>query len=1238
MSMLLRDVIDIPEKAGAEDYVLRLTDSVEADHVDRTIADYVVTPALSEAFDAGLDLVSNALRERTSRGAFLAGSFGSGKSHYMAMLYALLRHNPLARAKEGLQPVVERHDDVLRQKRILPLTFHFLGATSMEQRLFDGYIDQVRALHPGSPLPALHQSDRLLADAEGFRSSVGDEAFFARLNASQGGDADDAWSSFLGATEWTRQRYDAARAAVAGDAARQELVTALTDTFFSSYTRQADYVDIDSGLAAISAHAKTLGYDAVVLFLDEVVLWLAFGVRDSDFFRRESQKLTKLVESGSGHRPIPLVSFVARQMDLRQWFADSGASGAQQEALDQAFKHQEGRFARIVLGDDNLAYVASQRLLRPKDDAARRELDEAFASLDRRTGVWDVLLDGVNTDEKHRGADEQTFRRTYPFSPALVSTLRSLAGVMQRERTALKVMQQMLVDRRDTLTIDDVVPVGDAFDLIVQGQTGQALDPQAAALFRSATRLYAEKIRPQILRTYSLTARDVEGGLPVPAGLVADERLAKTLLLSAVAPNVPALKGLTAQRLASLNHGSITSMVPNNEAVMVLGKVRDWAKHVPEIRVDRDSRDPVIAVQLADIDYESIIERARGEDNEGRRRELTKDLVARVLGITLGQTDMLGAHTIRTVWRGSSRDVDVVVGNVRDAGWLTDDHFTARPGTWRFVIDFPFDEPGHSSAEDLERIDRLLAANHASTTIVWLPRFFSEERMRDLRRLVLLNWLLDGTGERYSTYSDHLSETDRLQAKAILSANREALRLSLEQAIEVAYGAATPMNTQDVVVDAAYETVMTSLDRAFSPQPPLGGSLASAFQSVVKQAYDASFPGHPEFAPGDQEVRKVELGAVNQFVVKTLADPEHRVHLDGPHIVAIRRIANSLGVGQATETHFLMGDTHFGHWNMAFERALGARADADAPVSVAEARGWIDAIQPAAGLKDEVADLVILAWAALKRRAWFIRGAAIPAPSPGELRPEMEMRLQEMPTDDEWRAATALAGHVYGVSAGAFMTPAEVAGFADRVKTAVLDSQEHAHGLVRAVEEANRRVGLTGDTARLVTARTVVGLADRLRSLGGVTLIRALAAAEVAEPGVAGRSLKTAPDVGTAVARFPWERLDPIRAGASGEGASAAAAARILTTLREAIAANESTTSIAAALSDAEKSAYQWVVDQTLIDPPPPPGPGPGPTRSSKGQGRIRRGESSAAVTEELQRFLDAHRNEDVIVEWRTGG
>jgi len=37
VSVLLREVLDIPEQAGAEDYVLRLTDSIEPAVIARTV-------------------------------------------------------------------------------------------------------------------------------------------------------------------------------------------------------------------------------------------------------------------------------------------------------------------------------------------------------------------------------------------------------------------------------------------------------------------------------------------------------------------------------------------------------------------------------------------------------------------------------------------------------------------------------------------------------------------------------------------------------------------------------------------------------------------------------------------------------------------------------------------------------------------------------------------------------------------------------------------------------------------------------------------------------------------------------------------------------------------------------------------------------------------------------------------------------------------------------------------------
>src|SRR5439155_24194982 len=155
--------------------------------------EYVVTDALAGAFDDALGLVAEAVTSGVSRGAFLSGSFGSGKSHFMAVLHAVLRHDAAARGKRELQPVLASHDEVLLDRKVLPLAFHLLGAESMEQALFAGYLRQIRELHPDATLPALHRSDGILADAERQRDRSGDERFFADLNPGHS----DQWGPLL---------------------------------------------------------------------------------------------------------------------------------------------------------------------------------------------------------------------------------------------------------------------------------------------------------------------------------------------------------------------------------------------------------------------------------------------------------------------------------------------------------------------------------------------------------------------------------------------------------------------------------------------------------------------------------------------------------------------------------------------------------------------------------------------------------------------------------------------------------------------------------------------------------------------------------------------------------------------------------------------------------------------------------------------------------------------------------
>ena len=65
-------------------------------------------------------------------------------------------------------------------------------------------------------------------------------------------------------------------------------------TFYSSMADMANteyggYVDFDEGLRIMTEHAKALGYDAIILFLDELILWLASHLSDQNFIAKNIQ-------------------------------------------------------------------------------------------------------------------------------------------------------------------------------------------------------------------------------------------------------------------------------------------------------------------------------------------------------------------------------------------------------------------------------------------------------------------------------------------------------------------------------------------------------------------------------------------------------------------------------------------------------------------------------------------------------------------------------------------------------------------------------------------------------------------------------------------------------------------------------------------------------------------------------------------------------------------------------------
>ncbi|MEI7773923.1 MAG: DUF6079 family protein, partial [Verrucomicrobiota bacterium] len=165
MPTLLRDLIDIPEFVSKGDFVLKLTEGTDPSRARETLKNYVVTPELAVCFGEALKMVKTAVEGRTSKAAYLDGSFGAGKSHFMAVSHLLLAGNPEARSIPELGNQISAHAAWMEGKKFLMVPFHFLAAESIESALFKGYTDLVLKQFPNKPYPALVTSTALLQNA-----------------------------------------------------------------------------------------------------------------------------------------------------------------------------------------------------------------------------------------------------------------------------------------------------------------------------------------------------------------------------------------------------------------------------------------------------------------------------------------------------------------------------------------------------------------------------------------------------------------------------------------------------------------------------------------------------------------------------------------------------------------------------------------------------------------------------------------------------------------------------------------------------------------------------------------------------------------------------------------------------------------------------------------------------------------------------------------------------------------
>ena len=1155
---LLKDLINIPERVHQGDFVLQLSKGVT--EPEQTLRDYVVTPQLVDAFSNALGFIQQAVQSGGSKAAYLHGSFGSGKSHFMAVLNLLLAGNTQARSIPELADLVARHSWTHGRKFLL-VPYHMIGARDMESAILGQYAEYVRKKHPEAPVPGFYLAEGLFKDARELRARMGDEPFFAQLNKGAAGGGDGGWGEFDNG--WDSTSFEGAMLEQPNGEERSRLVGDLITQYFSAYRSLAgsgeSFVSLDDGLSIMSRHAQALGYDAVILFLDELVLWLASHAADVNFVSREGTKLVKLVEATNADRPVPLISFVARQRDLRDLVGENLAGSVQLQFSD-VLKHWEARFHRITLEDRNLPAIAEKRVLRPVDEVARQTMQATFDDVMKmRKDVLDTLLTTT--------ADREMFRKVYPFSPALVQTLIAVSAALQRERTALKLMLQLLVDRRADLELGQLIPVGDLYDAIAEGD--EPFSEGMRLHFDNAKRLQNQRLLPMLERQHGVTWEAIKLGQADPTAaknLRNDARLLKTLLLGALVPEVESLKGLTGQRLAALNHGTFRSPIPGREAQDVLRKCRDWASEIGEIKITED-QNPVISIQVTGVDIEPILRAAEANDNPGNRRKKIRETLFEQLSIQ----DAGGLFTTyEFLWRGTRREVEVLYENVRE---MTDDRLRGRSGAWSVVLDFPFDDANFGPADDLARLGAYRGGD--TQTLVWLPSFLSNKALADLGRLVVLDYILQG--ERFDNYAAHLSFVDRVQAKALARNQFEQLRHKLKSQLEVAYGiSAEPRDAVSNPLTADQQ--FRSLDPTLSPRPPVGADFRSAFESLLGQLFAHQFPAHPEF---DTEIKASVVKKVWPEVQKAIESSGQRGFVqDASTRKLVRAVVNPCQLGQMGETHLLIEP----HWQSRF--AQSHAREGGGPITVAKLRRWIDTPAPM-GLPIELQNLIILAYAASTNRRFTLRGGPI-EPTIESLSDEFELREQALPIPADWDTALLRAASLFGLTLAQTLNAANVGRLVDEVKQAANSKREAVGRLVAQLGDRAGRYGAGTAGARQQSAESAQALLARVMQAAEADVVSALASANMnTSEAAVRRTLGQAQACADALTNGNWQLFDVIRD--LGDHRRDAATA-IMTRLVEVLAADEHVVPLKLRLSELERDAMQLLATATPapVQPPAP--------------------------------------------------
>jgi hypothetical protein len=480
------------------------------------------------------------------------------------------------------------------------------------------------------------------------------------------------------------------------------------------------------------------------------------------------------------------------------------------------------------------------------------------------------------------------------------------------------------------------------------------------------------------------------------------------------------------------------------------------------------------------------------------------------------------------VWRGTRRTAEVVFANVHDRDELPDVQFTPTvPGQDRILLDYPFDDPHRSPADDLNRVAALRQVGVEADTVRLAATLPLRAEGRPARPAAE-DPLPAGAGPA-ERLREHPVQRRQDARPAPVAAQRDTLTSQLTAALRQVYGIARA-DESAVGAQVGEEGHVHSVRPGHRPRLAGGAGFEHNLLALADGLFDAMYPKHPNFDPAGNR-RAVTAGELRTVLgwVNRAAEQRGRVEVDRAQLPLVRRIAHPLELGEVSDGPFNLST----EWRRRIDQQVAAHPDERGErgdYRVEDIRRWIAALGYT-GLDRPVSSLIIATYALLADRAWLLNGAPLAtAPDLERIGAGHTLRAQPLPTAAEFSAARERAAEIFGVHVSDVLVARTVARLAGDIQAKLAELKPAVDGVRAALRAHARRLGMSPETpadGRVAAARDAADLTDRLaRAADSTEFVRQLATAGAASVPARslGAAISSAPRTLAALETAEWSR------------------------------------------------------------------------------------------------------------------